>query len=563
MRGYGDEPTLTLDGLDPHDDARAIIRHVQCPVCSLPYKRPTTFPCGHTLCSGCIPTTHIRTSVSYPADSRRRQGFCCPVPDCGLEHALADCNLDVQLSKVLESFHAEITDSTPQLPDSTVSESADQAATNSITTTVVVLDPNLWASEEEIEAREKSPQSDVTETYVLPGSRLVATYALALEGNLNYWSECLYTCPLSEVDTSRAAAKEVVVRLGQSNNGGLDCGVCYRIMLDPVTTPCGHTFCRQCLSRTLRHNWQCPACRADLPIPPSLDNQASNVVLMGLLDAIRAADIAARLSTAQSESEPDEFSVPLFVCTVSLPYMPTFLHIFEPRYRLMIQRVLEGDRRFGMVMNNRNREPQGELGVTHFLQYGTMVEITETQMFPDGRSFIETRGVGRFKVLDHGTVDGYTVGKIEPVEDLGMLDEERTEAAERLAATALDSESGSRTPEGPPEAMQDPPVPGPPPLEALATLDLFRMGESFIEKCSAQSAVWLRRRILLVYGDPPDDPALFPYWFASVCPLGEIEKYKLLPTTSVRERLKIVCGWIQTAETPRSASNPRGICCIL
>ena len=41
----------------------------------------------------------------------------------------------------------------------------------------------------------------------------------------------------------------------------------------------------------------------------------------------------------------------MFVCTLALPRMPCPLHIFEPRYRLMVRQCMEsGLRQFGMVM---------------------------------------------------------------------------------------------------------------------------------------------------------------------------------------------------------------------
>ena len=30
----------------------------------------------------------------------------------------------------------------------------------------------------------------------------------------------------------------------------------------PVTTPCGHTFCKTCLDRVLDHNTCCPMCKS-------------------------------------------------------------------------------------------------------------------------------------------------------------------------------------------------------------------------------------------------------------------------------------------------------------
>jgi hypothetical protein len=43
--------------------------------------------------------------------------------------------------------------------------------------------------------------------------------------------------------------------------------------------------------------------------------------------------------------------IPIFVCTQAFPGIPCPLHIFEPRYRLMIRQCMEsGMRQFGMVV---------------------------------------------------------------------------------------------------------------------------------------------------------------------------------------------------------------------
>lgn len=37
-----------------------------------------------------------------------------------------------------------------------------------------------------------------------------------------------------------------------------------RLFYEPVTTPCGHTFCLKCLERCLDHNPLCPLCKEKL-----------------------------------------------------------------------------------------------------------------------------------------------------------------------------------------------------------------------------------------------------------------------------------------------------------
>jgi hypothetical protein len=85
----------------------------------------------------------------------------------------------------------------------------------------------------------------------------------------------------------------------------------------------------------------------------------------------------------------------------------------------------------------------------------------------------------------------------------------------------------------------------------MPTRELFEIGVAFVKKMREQSAPWLHHRVFQAYGECPTDPALFPWWLASVLPIVDAEKYKLLPTASVRERLKMCVGWISGIESQR------------
>ena len=500
-------------GLAAHRDARALVRLLQCQQCSRPLRTPVTLPCGYSLCRECLPSTHLRENISYPNVPDRHFGFQCPFPECGAEHPLADCNVDVTLYKVLENVATEVTCSREASED----------------TPTLLEEVIHWG---EVPEDEKSTAQAHSQT--LNGGRLVATFTFAQLGELGYLSDIVYRSLSPTGDAYEELDKTFLERLRESTHKEVDCQVCYALLLDPVTTSCGHTFCRKCLVRVLDHADHCPMCRRQLLIPASLGRQPSNKTLSNLLWRLCPEIIQSRAEAVRLEElgPPGGLDTPLFIVTLGFPSMPTFLHVFEPRYRLMIRRAFEGNGTFGIVMYNRMAQPQGNLGVTQFMEYGTLLRIVSIQMLPDGRSLIETRGVSRFKILEHGQRDGYTVARVERVEDVSLTEEERLEAEETSAPTSPDADAATQ-------------------INHLSTQQLLFIGIEFILKMQRNSAPWLHQRILDAYGGPPEDPASFPYWFASILPMDEEEKYKLLLTTSVRERLKITASWIRRIELTR------------
>ena len=90
--------------------------------------------------------------------------------------------------------------------------------------------------------------------------------------------------------------------------------------------------------------------------------------------------------------------LPLFPLPVVLfPGAPMPLHIFEPRYRRMVARCLEQDRRFGLVYHDADR--QGPF-LTDEGRVGCVAHIEEYQPLSDGRSVLVVRGLERFRIDD-------------------------------------------------------------------------------------------------------------------------------------------------------------------
>ncbi len=85
------------------------------------------------------------------------------------------------------------------------------------------------------------------------------------------------------------------------------------------------------------------------------------------------------------------------------------LHIFEFRYRILMNTILQGDRRFGMLMVN---PATGEVA-----KVGCCAEVIHYQRMPDDRMKIMTLGQQRFRVLDYVRETPYLVGLVELIED--------------------------------------------------------------------------------------------------------------------------------------------------
>ena len=108
--------------------------------------------------------------------------------------------------------------------------------------------------------------------------------------------------------------------------------------------------------------------------------------------------------------------LPLFpLPLVLLPNEFLPLHIFEPRYRQMLQDVALEKNMFGVSYFNPSEEFV-EKPLTGSI--GCVAEIREVQAMPDGRSNVVTVGVIRYHLIDYIN-DGapYLVGDVEFFED--------------------------------------------------------------------------------------------------------------------------------------------------
>jgi len=108
--------------------------------------------------------------------------------------------------------------------------------------------------------------------------------------------------------------------------------------------------------------------------------------------------------------------LPLFpLHLVLFPGRQLPLHIFESRYRRMIEDCLEGPRRFGVVAIRAGSSEGGGRPELHTV--GTVAEIEQVAALPDGRSDIVTRGTQRFRITQVLAPAPYLRAEVELLED--------------------------------------------------------------------------------------------------------------------------------------------------
>jgi len=111
--------------------------------------------------------------------------------------------------------------------------------------------------------------------------------------------------------------------------------------------------------------------------------------------------------------------LPLFpLNTVLFPHMPLPLHVFEPRYRLMIADCLEAGHSFGVVGIREGLETGPALPY----DVGTLAKIVRIERMEDGRMNLLVSGASRFRILETANDRPYLRGRIELIPEAGEDD---------------------------------------------------------------------------------------------------------------------------------------------
>ncbi len=106
--------------------------------------------------------------------------------------------------------------------------------------------------------------------------------------------------------------------------------------------------------------------------------------------------------------------LPMFpLGTVLLPHMVLPLHIFEPRYRVLLHDVLDAEdsqREFGVTLITRGHEVGGG---DQRAEVGAVARILQAQELEDGRWIVVAVGTRRIRVQRWLPEDPYPVAEVE------------------------------------------------------------------------------------------------------------------------------------------------------
>ncbi|KAL9155982.1 hypothetical protein ABFS82_09G042400 [Erythranthe guttata] len=343
-----------------------------------------------------------------------------------------------------------------------------------------------------------SLQSNLITSYILKANALILLekYELARDVICSGLQIDPHSKPLVNLERSTANTFMRRSHVKPQRTDDYDCTLCLKLLYEPITTPCGHSFCRSCLFQSMDRGNRCPLCRTVLFISPR--TCSTSVTLNNIIQKNFPEEYAERKSEHESLTNPGVDLLPLFVMDVILPCQKFQLNIFEPRYRLMVRRIMEGNRRMGMAAVNSST------GL--IADYACEVEITDCEPLPDGRFFLEVESRRRCLIIRNWDQDGYRIAEVEWVED--SYPPEGTERNDLLEMTHKAAAFARQW-------IKD--------AQKAAQGDRVRLAELF----KAEGLM-----------PPTRDPERFSFWLATLTNLRPSERLDLLQIRDTKERIR-------------------------
>ncbi|MCU1396248.1 MAG: peptidase family protein [Ilumatobacteraceae bacterium] len=187
--------------------------------------------------------------------------------------------------------------------------------------------------------------------------------------------------------------------------------------------------------------------------------------------------------------------MPMFpLGSVLLPGAVLPLHVFEPRYRQLVQDCLtKGDHEFGVVLIERGLEVGGG---DQRCSIGTVARLIQVAELTDGRYALVTVGTRRVRVVEWLPDDPYPLADVDDWPDI--VDDDDDTLAERIS---------------------------------VAWARVRRMNALAVELGDAHGDVT---------AEPSDDPLVASYHLSALAPLGPADQQRLLAASGPAERIDLL-----------------------
>ena len=124
--------------------------------------------------------------------------------------------------------------------------------------------------------------------------------------------------------------------------------------------------------------------------------------------------------------------IPLFPLPnlVLFPHVAVPLHIFEERYKLMINRCIDQDEVFGLVLLHEDAEQESESTIR---RVGVTARVVQVERLEDGRMNILCAGESRFRIGEFTGRTPYWTGIVDFLEDAPEREEALQSAFDEVA----------------------------------------------------------------------------------------------------------------------------------
>jgi len=258
--------------------------------------------------------------------------------------------------------------------------------------------------------------------------------------------------------------------------------------------------------------------------------------------------------------------IPLFpLRSVLCPGVALPLHIFEARYRLLVDRCIERGEPFGVVLLRQGRE----VGPFHgrVAAVGTTAAIRRAGAHPDGRLEILTVGQQRFRLEEVDNLsEPYLVGRAVLLDEPTGSPRQAAEMADRVGRRFLEylellqADDGSGGPEieiefeievedsDASEAEADSEPEGPITLDNLLASgeagDPVEAAEAAVREMDTQQLTPEQRRELLMSAarrlTGTDDPTALSYILSALVQVDLSDRQSLLEAPDTVERLRLL-----------------------